>query len=120
MPATVTQLPKGTTAIEVSAKINASIGAAMYNGLYTCGGVRSSLKINFKPSASGCSKPNGPTRVGPQRFWMWPTTFRSSQTVYATPVSRTPMVITILTTETRMKVSMLSNEGLSHSIGGDI
>ncbi len=49
----------------------------------------SSLKINFKPSASGCQMPNGPTRDGPQRFCMWATTLRSSNVVYATAVSST-------------------------------
>ena len=39
------------------------------------------------PSASGCSRPNGPTREGPQRFCMRPSTLRSSSTVYATAVS---------------------------------
>ena len=68
IPNTVIQLPTGISEIDVSAKINAIIGAAMYSGLYTCGGNRSSLKMNFTPSASGCSRPNGPTRVGPQRF----------------------------------------------------
>ena len=77
----VIQLPTGITAIEVRAHMTAIIGAAIYSGLYTCGGVRSSLNRNFTPSASGCSKPNGPTRVGPHRFCMWPTTLRSSQTV---------------------------------------
>ena len=59
------RIPKGITAIEVSAKITAIIGAAIYSGLYTYGGVRSSFNRNLAPSASGCSNPNGPTRVGP-------------------------------------------------------
>src|SRR4030081_1284343 len=61
------------------------------------------------PSAAGCSNPNGPTRVGPQRFCMCPTTFRSNQTVYATAVSRTKSVSADLITETRMKVPMLND-----------
>ena len=64
MPPIVIQLPIGITAIEVSAKITAMIGAAIYSGLYTCGGVRSSLKRNLTPSASGCSSPNGPDTRG--------------------------------------------------------
>src|SRR5579864_3736070 len=97
------QLPNGITAIEVIAKITAIIGAAMYRGLYTCGGVRSSLNKNLMPSAAGCNSPNGPTRVGPQRFCMRPTTLRSSQTVYATAVSSTNSRIADLIVDARMK-----------------
>src|SRR5208282_3780398 len=108
IPKTVIQLPMGMTEIEVSAKINAIIGAAMYSGLNTCGGVRSSLKINLAPSASGCSRPKGPTRVGPQRFWICADTLRSSQTLYATAVSRTPTTATDLMIEMMMNVVMLN------------
>src|SRR5947207_10309381 len=100
----VTELPIGITDIDVRAKMTASMGAAMYSSLYTWGGIRSSLKRNFAPSARGCKRPNGPTRVGPQRFWMCPTTFRSSHTLYATAVSSTNSAITVLITETMMKV----------------
>src|SRR5439155_7469996 len=96
------QLPNGMTAMEVTAKTTAIIGAATYSGLYTCGGVKSSLKRNFTPSAAGCNSPNGPTRVGPQRFCMCPTTLRSSQTVYATAVSSTPRTIADLITDARI------------------
>ena len=64
--------------------------------------------MNFSPSASGCSSPNGPTRCGPQRFCMWPTSLRSSQVVYATAVSSTTSAITILITVTTTKVVMVS------------
>ena len=66
----------------------------------------SSLKINFKPSASGCQMPNGPTRDGPHRFCMWPTTLRSSSVVYATAVSSTKSASAILISETRMNDPM--------------
>jgi hypothetical protein len=71
----------GMTAMEVSAVTSAMTGANKYKGLLAKGGVTSSLKINFKPSANGCQMPNGPTRVGPQRFCMWPTTLRSNKSV---------------------------------------
>ena len=82
--------------------VSDSTGASRYKGLLTKGGVMSSLKINFKPSASGCQIPNGPTREGPHRFWMCATTLRSASVVYATPVSKTNMATTILITDTRM------------------
>ena len=77
----LTQLPKGITAIEVSAKISAIMGASDIQRLVDVRRRQVFLEDKLQPSASGCSRPNGPTRVGPQRFWMWPTTLRSSQTV---------------------------------------
>ena len=73
--------PMGMTAMEVSAVTSAITGANKYKGLLAKGGVTSSLKMNFKPSANGCQTPNGPTRDGPQRFCMWPTTLRSNSVV---------------------------------------
>src|ERR1700735_4146629 len=81
-------------------------GAARNSGLYTCGGVKSSLNRNFRPSAAGCSRPKGPTREGPQRFCMWPTTLRSSQTVYSTAVSSRTRTIADLITDARMKIQI--------------
>ena len=79
IPPIVIHGPIGTTAIAVSATVNERIGARRYKGLFANGGVMSSLKINFKPSASGCQMPNGPTRDGPQRFCMCATTLRSAK-----------------------------------------
>src|ERR1700751_5820599 len=107
-PAIGSAVPKGTTAIDVKAQITAIIGAAMKSGLYTWGGVRSSFRRNLMPSANGCSNPNGPTRGGPQRFCMGPTTFRWSQTVYATAVSNTNSTRTVLITEAAMNIGRLS------------
>src|SRR5215467_3663435 len=80
----------------------------MYRGLYTYGGVRSSLRMNFSPSANGCSNPNGPTRVGPHRFWMCAETLRSSQTLYATTVSSTKITPTDLISETTINAGMVN------------
>src|SRR5581483_2402180 len=55
----ITGLPNGMIAMDVSAQITASMGAAIYKGRYTCGGVRSSLNRNLIPSANGCNSPNG-------------------------------------------------------------
>ena len=56
------------------------------------------------PSASGCSRPNGPTREGPQRFCMRPSTLRSSSTVYATAVSVITSTTAILMTVSSRKI----------------
>ena len=65
----------------------------------------------MNPSATGCSKPKGPTRVGPQRFWMCADTLRSNQTLYATAVSRTATTATDLMIEMMMNVVMLIEFG---------
>ena len=57
------------------------IGASTYQKRFTLSGMMSSLRMNFTPSAIGCNRPNGPTRVGPQRFWMRPISLRSSHTM---------------------------------------
>ena len=49
--------PKGITAKDVNASINATNGAMKYAGLSTLAGMGSSLKMNFNPSASGCIRP---------------------------------------------------------------
>src|SRR5690606_27880928 len=49
-------------------------------GLSTIAGMMSSLKADFTPSASDCSRPNGPTRLGPTRICMRATTLRSTST----------------------------------------
>ena len=73
--------PKGTTEMEMSEQVSAMMGARMKSGRSTARGIRSSLRKSLRPSARGCSRPKGPTREGPQRFWMRPRTLRSSSTV---------------------------------------
>ena len=57
-PATANQLPNGTTANTASAAARITTGAMTNSRLSTCAGVYSSLKMNFRPSASGCPRPN--------------------------------------------------------------
>src|SRR5712671_3523494 len=104
----VIEFPNGITEIAVIANTTAMIGEAIYNVLYTYGCVRSSLKMNLTPSASGCNRPKGPTFVGPQRFWIRADTLRSSQTLYATAVSRTKITAADLMIEMIAKVTMLN------------
>ena len=59
----------------------------------------SSLKASFIPSASDCSVPHGPTRLGPMRFCIRPTTLRSktiANRVMTTRNANTPS--TLMTT----------------------
>ncbi len=46
-------------------------------------GTMSSLVSILRPSASGCNRPHGPTRLGPNRFCMRPSTLRSTMVVKA-------------------------------------
>src|SRR5260370_11506582 len=59
-PAIVIELPMGITAIEVRAKITAINGAAIYSGLYTCGGGETSLKRKLMTSAARGGQPKRP------------------------------------------------------------
>ena len=43
--------------------------------------LKAETMLTGTPSASGGSRPKGPTRVGPQRFWMRADTLRSNQTL---------------------------------------
>src|SRR5438093_5931254 len=53
------------------------------------------------PSASGCRRPRGPTRLGPWRSWIQAETRRSTQLMLATTVMTTKKNSAILTTDSR-------------------
>ena len=56
----------------------------------------SSLKASFTPSASDCRMPHGPTRFGPIRFCIRPTTLRSNtieNSVITTRNAKTPTTL---------------------------
>ncbi len=44
-------------------------------------GMMSSLSISLSASAMGCSRPCGPTRMGPRRTWKSASTLRSTSTM---------------------------------------
>ena len=69
----------------------------MNNHLLALVGIISSLEINFRPSANGCNKPNGPARLGPGRSCKMAATLRSPNVVYnAIPkLAKTIMAIII-------------------------
>ena len=59
-------------------------------------GMISSLKASFIPSASDCNVPHGPTRFGPIRFCIRPTTLRSNtieNSVMTTRNTKTPITL---------------------------
>ena len=58
-------LENGMAAKGSNAVTAVSRGASMNRILLAPGGVKSSLNISFSTSARGCSRPQGPTRLGP-------------------------------------------------------
>src|SRR5436190_14168754 len=72
------------------------IGAAVNTHRSALVGVMSSFKISLMASATGCSTPYGPTRIGPRRDCAQAMTLRSSNTMYVTPTSVAFRTITIL------------------------
>src|SRR5215218_1196248 len=79
----------GITAKAVIAGMATTNGASMKTILSAAVGVKSSLNINFMPSASDCSNPNGPFISGPMRCCMNATTRRSYQMVNSVSTSST-------------------------------
>ena len=71
--------PKGITAKSEMAAVMLIMGAMTKRGLSACAGTRSSLKKVLIPSAMGCNRPKGPTRLGPYRTWMRPRILRSAR-----------------------------------------
>ena len=57
--------PNGITDSAVNAQITEIVGAKKYTTLSAVLGRMSSLKAIFRPSARVCSRPNGPTWLGP-------------------------------------------------------
>ena len=74
----VTVPPQGTTATDRNAVRMASPGAATKIHLFAPSGITSSLKKSLIPSATGCSRPKGPVRLGPSRNCMKASTRRST------------------------------------------
>ena len=74
----------GITAHATKAKVIVTIGARIKTTLFALAGIIISLKIYFNASANDWNKPNGPTTLGPLRFYTKAQTLLSSQTIIAT------------------------------------
>ena len=77
MLASATSGPKGTTAQAASAGMMVMIGPSTNRPLLAAVGMMISLVSSLSASAIGCSKPNGPTRLGPSRICVKPMALRS-------------------------------------------
>ena len=78
MSAITSPSPTGITAQATIASTKVSIGAMMNTTRLAPAGRIVSLANSFRPSASGCSRPNGPTLAGPVRSCMPAITLRSA------------------------------------------
>src|SRR5688572_8950164 len=93
---------KGTTANVTSAGIMEIIGPSTKNSLADVPGSVSSLRMFLMPSAIGCSRPIGPTRLGPIRSCSHALTLRSASVVYATAtMSTVKTAVTFIAEEIR-------------------
>src|SRR5215207_2456348 len=84
--------PTGMTANAASAATSEMPGAMGNRTRSAFAGQMSSLKKSFRASARGCSRPVGPTRLGPMRTCNRLIARRSNQVMYAMPVSRAKMI----------------------------
>lgn len=76
----------GMGAQVVSARVSAMIGERVNRIGDESVGFVGSFRISFTPSAIGCSRPSGPTRFGPFRSCMYPSSFRSRRVRKATAI----------------------------------
>jgi hypothetical protein len=90
----------GMTANAVIAGMATTNGASVKMILSAAVGVKSSLNINFMPSASDCSNPKGPFMLGPWRCCMKATTRRSYQMVNSVSNSSTTKANSALSSTT--------------------
>ena len=67
MSASTQPSSNGITAQATSARMKVIIGASRNTTLLAPVGMMVSLSSSFRPSANGCSRPNGPTTLGPWR-----------------------------------------------------
>src|SRR5579872_6395918 len=79
-------------------------GANQKMALSASSGIMSSLMSSFTASAIGCSRPCGPTRIGPRRACMSAMTLRSISTMYPATSGRTATIITAQTSGTQMEI----------------
>lgn len=76
----------GIGAQVVSARVNAIIGERVNKIGDESVGFVGSFRMSLIPSAIGCSRPIGPTRFGPFRSCIYPSSFRSSRVRKATAI----------------------------------
>ena len=101
----ITQRPqlfslRGITAQAASASTEATSGASRNTPLSAPAGISGSLSTNFSRSANDCSRPNGPTTLGPRRSCTAAHTLRSISSRKAMMTSRATSSTTLWNTIT--------------------
>jgi hypothetical protein len=81
----------------VNAQTVEMTGAKKNTTLSASFGMTSSLNASFSPSASDCSRPKGPLRLGPGRTCIRATTRRSYQIANSVMTTRNAKITTTLT-----------------------
>ena len=102
----------GMTANAVMAGTATTNGASMKTSLSAAVGVKSSLNISFMPSASDCSRPNGPFMFGPLRCCMNATTRRSYQMVNNVSTSSTTKANSAFSSTTHQRSFMKTSRSI--------
>src|SRR5215471_2919783 len=82
----------GRTAKEVSAVNVEMTGAIQKIERSASVGIMSSFSRSLRASAMGCSRPCGPTRMGPRRTWKSASTLRSTSVRYPATSGKTAMI----------------------------
>ena len=115
---TSTSGPNGITENVTNAGTTASTGASRKTTLSAALGIRSSLSASFTPSASDCSRPNGPCTLGPIRCCIRATTRRSHQMLNSVSSTRIRKISSVLTPISHQgswpKASSAMASGLHH------
>ena len=91
---------RGITAQAASANTEATSGASRKTPLSAPAGISGSLSTNFRRSANDCSRPNGPTTLGPRRSCTAAHTLRSISSRKATLTSSATSSTTLWNTIT--------------------
>jgi hypothetical protein len=90
----------GITAQAASARTEATSGASRKTPLSAPAGINGSLSTNFSRSANDCSRPKGPTTLGPRRNCTAAQTLRSISSRKAMMTSRATSSTTLWNTIT--------------------
>ena len=83
VPGTVATPPKGIRPNAPMAQNSEMNGASRYSRGRAPSGIIDCLRSSLPRSAIGCSRPCGPTRLGPRRAWKRPISRRSTHVMTA-------------------------------------